>query len=250
MTDDRCRGHVAGRRGQTAAASRKWRPGTPAADERRQALGRGGRAVHDGQSTPQRASASAAARAAPPAPRINAGSPARVSPATSTSAPRTPSTSVLYPCRPPSATTMVLTASASRASSETLVQMGDYRSLVRDGDVGAAKAEGRQALHRGAHVGRSHGERDVAIVQPERRERRVVHRRRQRMGDRVADDADDVRGAADRGAPLEGAGAGLCRPWLTLAVAAAAPRRPLRPLRGALTGPLASAFALSTRNCS
>ena len=87
---------------------------------------------------------------------------------------------------------MVFTASASARVAVEPVEVRDDRALVRDGDVGAAEAEGREALDRGAHVGGPHRQRHVDAVEPERREGRVVERRRQRVRDRVADDADDL----------------------------------------------------------
>ena len=107
------------------------------------------------------------------------------------------------------------------------------------------EAEGRQAPDRGAHVGRAHRQRHVDVVEPQRRERRVVQARRERVRHGVADDADDVCGSADRGAPLRPAreAPGVLLHW---------PRdRGLLPAPAAQRhSPLAAAFALSTRNCS
>ena len=64
----------------------------------------------------------------------------------------------------------------------------DDRLLVRDGHVGAGKAERAQPAHRFDDV--EHVERGVVPVEPTGGERRVLHAWRQRRRDRVSEESD------------------------------------------------------------
>ena len=79
-----------------------------------------------------------------------------------------------------------------------LVAQRDGSGLVRQRDVDAVQAERPQAAHGRGQVGRRHAQGDVDAVEPERLGGRVVHARRARVLDRVADHAGDARRAGDR----------------------------------------------------
>ena len=78
-----------------------------------------------------------------------------------------------------------------------LVEEGQDGGLVRHRDVGAAKAERAQAGDGLADAVGRHRQRHIGEVEPQRGEGRVVHHRRERVRDGIADDADQPRGAAD-----------------------------------------------------
>ena len=69
----------------------------------------------------------------------------------------------------------------------------DNGLLVRNRDVGAGEAEGAQPCERIGHPILANGQRDVGPIEFEARERGVVHRRRERVADRRADDSDQTR---------------------------------------------------------
>ena len=120
-------------------------------------------------------------------------------PGTSPSAATSPRPSVRSPRSPPPAEKLsVLTAPASRASPPELVAQRRGGGLVRERDVGAVEAERREAADRRLELGRGDAQRDVDAVEPERLGRRVVHERRARVLDRVADHAGDAGRAPDR----------------------------------------------------
>ena len=68
----------------------------------------------------------------------------------------------------------------------------EHGRLVRDGDVRSGEAQRHEATHRFADPGRLDRERHVGPVEPDRRERGVLHARRERVRDRIPDDADEA----------------------------------------------------------
>ena len=66
------------------------------------------------------------------------------------------------------------------------------RRLVRRRDVRPGEPERVEALHRGFEPVRRHVDSDVRPVEPPRGERSVLHTRRERMRDRVAEQRDEL----------------------------------------------------------
>ena len=137
---------------------------------------------------PASRSAQAAARPAPPAPSTSAVMPARRRAAARRAG---PAASVLSAWIAPSSKVSVFAAPIARAASLGVVGQRERRLLVRDRHVRAAVARRRQRAHRLLEqLGRDR-QLHVAPVEPERLERRVVHRRRAAVRDRVAEDAGE-----------------------------------------------------------
>ncbi len=65
--------------------------------------------------------------------------------------------------------------------------------LVGDRHVRARKARGDEPAHHGLELVRRDVERDVRPVEPARRERGVLHPRRQRVGNRVPEERHEAR---------------------------------------------------------
>jgi len=82
-----------------------------------------------------------------------------------------------------------------------LVAERDRRQLVRRGHVRAGEPERDDPAHSGLERGRLDAERDVRPVQPASGKRRVLHAGRERAGDRVAEEADEARRAAQHRGP-------------------------------------------------
>ena len=80
-----------------------------------------------------------------------------------------------------------------------LVAVGEHGGLVRDGDVGAREAERHEARDRLLEALGLDAERDVGPVEPGRLEGGVLHAGRERVPERMAEQADERRRA--RSAP-------------------------------------------------
>ena len=92
----------------------------------------------------------------------------------------------------------VLTAPASRASSPSSSHSATAAALCGSVTLAPSTPSAAQTAHGRAELGGRHAQRHVDAVEPERRGGRVLHARRARVLDRVADHAGDARRARDR----------------------------------------------------
>ena len=102
----------------------------------------------------------------------------------------TRSTSVLPPSQRPSTTRIVLMAPMRRATASTSSTRSNSETLCGIVTLAPLTPSARPKRHE--IVGAGGGKRQIDRVEPRRRERGVVHRRRHRVRDRRADEAVDV----------------------------------------------------------
>ena len=153
-----------------------------------------GRRAEIATCAPSRRSASPTPRAAPPAPRITARTPAR-SGIRCRSGSRKPSASVFMPIHRPSRIAIVFTAPAAAAVGATSSSSGITSRL--NGIVTLAPRRPIEPGELAEAVEIARLDRHVDRVQSERGKAGVVHRRRQRVGDRPAEQRVDRGVGAD-----------------------------------------------------
>ena len=85
---------------------------------------------------------------------------------------------------------------AARGDLVELVAEREHAGLVRDGDVRALEAERDETGDRGLEALRLDGQRDIGPVEPGLLEGGVLHRRRERVSERVPEQPDEARLAA------------------------------------------------------